>query len=329
MQTPADANASNHSMRIVIAGGTGFLGSPLAEVYAEEGHDVRVLTRGLHAGEARHEPGTGMPGVTHVGWRPDGSESVSASAALTALVDDADAVVNLAGESLADKRWTAQRKAWLRDSRIHPTRTLAAAIAAAAKPPRVLVSMSGVGYYGASGDEPKTEDFPAGSDFIAQLAEDWEREAARASSAGARVVLLRTGMVIERSGGALVKMLPPFRLFVGGPMGSGRQYVSWIHRLDYLEMVRWIIDTPAIEGPINATAPHPVTNREFAHALGRALRRPSFLPAPAFALRMLLGEVADALILTGQRVIPARALAHGYHFRYPEIDIAMRGIFGE
>lgn len=316
-------------MKIVIAGGTGFLGSPLAEVYAEEGHDVRVLTRRLSPGESRHESGTGMPGVTRVGWAPDGGENAGAAAALTALVDDADGIINLAGESLGDKRWTAQRKAQLRDSRIHPTRAIVAAIRGAAKPPRVLVNASGAGYYGASGDEPKTEDSPAGNDFLAQLCEDWEAEALRASPAGTRVVLLRTGIVLERSGGVLAKLLPPFRMFVGGPMGSGRQYVSWLHRLDYLEMVRWIVETPGIDGPVNATAPHPVTNRAFARAVGTALRRPSFLPAPAFALRMLLGEMADSLLLTGQRVIPARALSHGYHFRYPEIDIALRGIFGE
>ena len=313
-------------MKIVIAGGTGFLGSPLAEVYAEEGHDVRVLTRQLAPGEARHEPGTGMPGVTRVGWKPDGSVDSAAHAALTGLIEDADAVVNLAGESLADKRWTPQRKALLRDSRVHPTRTLTAAIGAAAKPPRVLISASGVGYYGA-GDEPRTEDSPPGSDFLAALCEDWEAEARRAAAAGTRVVLLRTGMVIERSGGALAKMIPVFRAFAGGPMGSGRQCVSWIHRLDYIEMVRWLVETPALEGAVNATAPHPVTNRAFAHALGHALRRPSLIPAPAFALKIMLGEMAEAIVLTGQRVIPARAQAHGYHFRYPEIDIAMRGIF--
>ena len=316
-------------MKIVIAGGTGFLGSPLAEVYAEEGHDVRVLTRGLPAGEARHESGTGMPGVTRVGWKPDGRENADAARALGAVIDGADALVNLAGESIGEKRWTPQRKAALRDSRIHPTRALVSAIASAANPPAVVVSASGVGYYGASGDEPKTEDSPPGTDFLAQLSEDWEAEARRAASPRTRVVPRRTGMVIERSGGALVKLLPVFRLFAGGPMGSGRQYISWIHRLDYLEMVRWIIATPEINGPVNATAPHPVTSREFARALGRALRRPSSLPAPAFALRLLLGEMADPLLLTGQRVIPARAKAHGYHFRYPEIDIAMRGIFGE
>ena len=183
---------------------------------------------------------------------------------------------------------------------------------------------------GASGDEPKTESSPAGTDFLAALCVDWEAEAQRAAAAGTRVVLLRTGVVLERNGGALVKMLPPFRFFAGGPLGTGRQYMSWLHRLDHMEMVRWLVQTPAVEGPVNACAPHPVTNREFAKALGRALRRPALLPAPGFALKLLLGgERADALLLTGQRAIPAKAQSHGYHFRYPEIDIAMRGIFGD
>ena len=316
-------------MKVVIAGGTGFLGSPLAEVYAEEGHDIRVLTRRLPVGESRHESGTGMPGITRMGWAPDGRDDPAAAASLASILDGADAVVNLAGESLGDKRWSAQRKAVLRDSRIHPTRLLVKAITMAPKPPPVLVSASGVGYYGPADDDPKTEESPAGSDFLARLCEDWEREARVAANAGTRVVVLRTGVVIERSGGALVKLITPFRLFAGGRMGSGRQWMSWLHRLDYLEMVRWIIDTPGVDGPVNASAPHPVTNREFARALGHALRRPSLVPAPAFALRLLLGEMADPLVLTGQRVIPARALSHGYHFRYPEIDIAMRGIFGE
>lgn len=311
-------------MRIVIAGGTGFVGSPLAEVYAEEGHDVRVLTRSLADGEARHDPGTGKPGITRVGWRPDGQPGLWAEVA-----NGADAVVNLAGESLAKGRWTPQRKAQLRDSRILATRSVTAAVNAAATPPRVLVSSSAVGYYGPAGAEPRTEESPAGADFLSRLAEDWEAEARKAEPSGARVVLLRTGLVLEKVGGALPRMVTPFRFFVGGPLGSGRQYVSWIHRLDLIEMIRWIIDTPGVSGPVNATAPHPVTNREFARALGRAIRRPSLLPAPAFALRLLVGEMADPLLLTGQRVVPGVAQAHGYHFRYPEIDIAMRGIFGE
>lgn len=311
-------------MRFVIAGGTGFIGSPLAEVYAEEGHDVRVLTRSLADGEARHDPGTGKPGITRVGWRPDGTAGAWAH-----VVDDADAVINLAGESLADGRWTPRRKAALRESRILATRSLAEAIRKAAKPPRVFISSSAVGYYGPAGAEPKTEDSPPGNAFLSQLAEEWELEARRAESAGTRVVLLRTGLVLERTGGALPRMMMPFRFFFGGRLGSGRQYVSWIHRLDVIEMIRWIVETPAVTGPVNATAPFPVTNREFARMLGRALRRPSLVPAPGFALKLLLGEMAEPLLLTGQRVIPAKAQAHGYHFRYPEIDIAMRGIFGE
>lgn len=310
-------------MRIVIAGGTGFLGGPLAEVYAEEGHEVRVLTRGLAPGESRHDPGTGVPGVTRVGWRPDGHGGPWASA-----LDGADALINLAGASIGAGRWTPARKAVLVDSRITPTRSLVAAIGAVKEPPRVFISGSAVGYYGPSGDEPKTEDSPAGGDFLARICEDWEAEA-RLATPHTRVVLLRTGVALERSGGALARMIPAFRLFAGGPMGSGRQYMSWIHRIDWIEMVRWIVDTPTVSGAVNATAPEPVTNRAFARALGRALHRPSLLPAPAFALKLLLGEMAGPLVLNGQRAIPARANSLGFHFRYPDIDQGFRGIFGE
>jgi uncharacterized protein len=310
-------------MRIVIAGGTGFLGSPLAEVYAEDGHDVRVLTRSLAPGEARHDSGTGVPGITRVGWKPDGQGGPWAR-----TLDGADAVINLSGEGISDRRWTPQRKAQLRDSRIIPTRSLVAAIKAAAAPPRVLISGSAVGYYGASGDEPKTEDSPAGHDFLAHICEDWEVEAFRAASTATRVVAARTGVVLERSGGALPQMMRPFRLFAGGRIGSGRQYVSWIHRHDWIEMMRWTVQTPEVNGPLNVTSPAPLRNRDFARALGRAMKRPRFVPAPAFALKLALGEMA-AVALTGQCVLPARAQAFGYHFRYPDIDQAFRGIFGE
>ena len=310
-------------MKIVIAGGTGFLGSPLAEMYAEEGHDVRVLTRGLMPGDTRHDPGTGVPGVTRVGWKADGKSGAWASA-----LEDADGLINLAGESIAGKRWTPQRKAQLHDSRILATRSLAVAVKAASRPPVVFISGSAVGYYGASGEDLKTETSPAGSDFLAQLCEEWEREARAAARPEVRLVLLRTGIVIERSGGALIEMMRPFRFFVGGRIGSGRQFVSWIHRLDWIEMVRWLVQTASVSGAVNATAPNPVTNREFARKLGRAMRRPSVVPAPAFALRLVLGPMAES-ILTGQRVVPAIAQKHGYHFRYPDIDQAFRGIFGD
>jgi uncharacterized protein (TIGR01777 family) len=310
-------------MRIVIGGGTGFLGVALAETYAEEGHDVRVLTRHLPPGESRHDPGTGVPGVTRVGWCPDGRPGSA-----TDVVNGADAVINLSGASLGDARWTPQRKAVLHDSRILPTRSLAAAITESPIRPPVFISASGVGYY-RMGSEPMTENSPAGNDFLAELCKEWEREALRAQSAATRVVPIRSGVVLERSGGVLPRMMTPFRFFVGGRLGSGRQYLSWIHRIDWIEMIRWIIDTPSITGPVNTTAPVPVTNREFARALGRAMHRPSLMPAPAFALRLILGEMADPLTLTSQRVIPQCALSHGFHFRYPEIDLAFRGIFGE
>ena len=311
-------------MRIVIAGGSGFLGSPLAETYAEESHDVRVLTRGLPPGESRHESGTGVPGITRVGWQPDGQSGPWAAA-----LDGADAVINLAGASIGDKRWTPQRKAELRDSRILPTRSLAAAIAAAQTAPGIFISASGVGYYGTSTDgDTKTEASPPGADFLAHLCEDWEAEARKAAREGMRLVTVRSGLVLERSGGALPKMMRPFRFFAGGRIGSGRQYMSWIHRLDWIEMVRWIVQTPEASGPFNLTAPHPVTNREFARALGRSLKRPALLPTPTFALRIGLGEFAN-YVVTGQRVLPAQAQKLKYHFRYPELDIAFRGIFGD
>jgi uncharacterized protein len=245
------------------------------------------------------------------------------------VVSGAAAVINLAGEPIADGRWTPARKQGLRDSRLLSTRTLAEAIKASANPPRTFISGSAIGYYGGHSDSlPLTEASPPGSDFLATMCVEWEAEAQRAAGPSVRVILLRTGIVLERGGGALAKMLLPFRFFAGGTIGSGRQYVSWIHRLDWMEMVRWLVDTPEIAGAVNATAPHPVTNAEFARALGRALHRPALVPAPGFALRLALGEMANS-ILTGQRVVPSRALSAGFHFRYPEIAIAFRGMFGD
>jgi len=310
-------------MKVVIAGGTGFLGNALAWAWAEESHDVRVLTRSLPPGQAQHESGTGKPGITRIGWSPDGH-----AGGLARELAGASALVNLAGESIAGGRWSAARKQALRDSRILATRSLASALAETPDAPSTFISASGAGYYGDRGSEPLTEDSPPGDDFLAHLCVEWEAEAQRAAGPTRRVVLLRTGIVLEKSGGALPQMMRPFRFFAGGPIGSGRQYLPWVHRLDWIEMVRWIVDTPGINGPINVTAPHPVTNATFARALGRAMHRPALVPAPGFALRLILGEMADAA-LGSTRVLPAKALAHGYHFRYPEIDIAFRGIFGD
>jgi len=310
-------------MKVVIAGGGGFLGSPLSWAWAEEEHDVRVLTRGLAPGQAQHEPGTGKPGITRVGWEPDGR-----SGQLAREFDGASAVINLAGASIAGARWTPARKQALRESRMLATRSLAAAFAESANPPPAFISASGVGYYGERGSEVLTEDSAPGTDFLAQLCVEWEAEARKAERPGVRVVLLRTGVVLEKGGGALPRMMRPFRFFAGGPLAGGRQYMSWVHRHDWSEMVRWIVETPQVAGPVNVTAPHPVTNAEFARALGRGLHRPSLAPVPRVVLKIVLGEMATS-VLSSQRALPKRAQAAGYHFRYPEIDIAFRGIFGD
>jgi len=236
-------------------------------------------------------------------------------------------VINLAGESIAGHRWSAAHKQRILDSRVDTTRRLADAIRGAARPPRVFVSGSAVGYYGPHGDEVLTESSGAGADFLARVCVAWESEAARAADR-TRVVCIRTGLVLERDGGALPQMLPPFRFGLGGPVGSGRQYWPWIHRDDWIALVRWAIDHERVDGALNATAPAPATNREFAAALGRAMHRPAILPAPAFALRLLLGEMADALLLSGQRAVPDKAQRSGFVFRYPRVDEALNAIFG-
>jgi uncharacterized protein (TIGR01777 family) len=300
-------------MKIVIAGGTGFLGRPLADALAAERHDVVVLSRA---------PSHSRGGVRFVSWTPDGS-----AGAFAGEIDGAGAIVNLAGEPIAAMRWSSDQKRRILDSRVNATRSLVEAILRAANPPGVLVSGSAVGYYGPLGDQIAPEETPAGSDFLARVSEQWEAEAQRAASDRTRVVCLRTGLVLERDGGALPKMLPPFRLFAGGPVGSGRQYWPWIHRDDWIRLVRWVIDAGTVSGPVNGTAPNPVTNREFASALGRALHRPAILPAPAFALKLMLGEMADALLLSGQRAIPAKAQRQGFTFRHATVDDALRAVF--
>ena len=301
-------------MNIVIAGGSGFLGSALARALAGDGHDVAVLTRQTPANV------TPQPRTTFVQWTPDGSAGPWAH-----VVNGAGAVINLAGESIAASRWSAAQKRKLRDSRMLATRSLTAAIRQAARPPAAFISGSAVGYYGDRGEETLTEASVPGTDFLAGLAQDWEA-AAREVAEITRVALVRTGIVLDRRGGALPKMLPPFQMFVGGPLGSGTQYMPWIHTDDWVRMVSWIVTADGARGPVNATGPSPVTNAEFSKALGHALKRPSFLPAPAFALRIALGEMADALLLSGQRALPVRATDLGFTFRYSNIDDALASV---
>jgi uncharacterized protein (TIGR01777 family) len=231
-------------------------------------------------------------------------------------------VINLAGAGIADARWTAARKATLRDSRILSTRSLVAAIRHADQRPAMLVNASGVGYYGDRGSDLVTEATPPGRDFLAQLCVEWEQEA-QAASDTTRVAILRNGLVLHPTGGALAKMLPPFRLGLGGTLGAGTQYLPWIHLDDWLDLVTFIISTNNARGAFNATAPHPAANAEFTRALGRALNRPTILPVPSFALRVALGELAGTL-LTGQRAIPARAEELGFTFRFADIEPALR-----
>ena len=300
------------AMRIVIAGGTGFLGRPLVESLVADGYALTVLTR---------RPQSGRGAAAEVQWQPDGRIGRWATA-----VDGADAVINLAGESIAGRRWSERRKAAITNSRLSATRSLVAAVERASRRPALLVSSSAVGYYGARGDEIVTEADGPGSDFLARLAVEWERAAEAALAPDTRVVLLRSGLVLAADGGALKPMLLPFRLGIGGPVGSGRQYWPWIHRADWIALMRFVLSHPSASGPVNATAPAPVSNAEFSRTLGRVLGRPSLLRAPAFALRALMGEMAVPLVLTGQRVVPARALEMGFRFEYESLEHALREI---
>jgi uncharacterized protein len=304
-------------MRIVLAGATGFLGRPLTQALASAGHDLTLLTR--TPGKRRLPPST-----RELAWVPDGSVGAWSSA-----VAECDAMVNLAGEPIAAGRWTAARKAAIRQSRIDATRSLVRALQTTPRRGRALVNASAVGYYGPHGDEVVTEADGPGSDFLSEVCTEWEGEALRAVSSGARVVLVRTGLVLEHDGGALKPAARPFRLGVGGPIGSGRQFWPWIHREDWLALVVWLLGNDSVEGPFNATAPVPVTNEEFSRSLARALHRPCLLRAPSFALRLAMGEMADALLLGGQRAVPKRALDAGFGFRHPRIDGAMAAIFRE
>ena len=299
-------------MRVVVTGGTGFLGTALVDALTARGDQVTVLTR----------KGRGRSRVTEVEWTPDGNTGGWATA-----LDGADAVVHLAGESLDAHRWTPARKAAIVESRVASTRSVLAALHQATDRPRVLVSSSAVGYYGPHGDEVVTEDAAPGRDFLARLCVDWEREAQRAEADGVRVLMLRSGLILARDGGALARMLLPFRLGIGGPLGSGRQYWPWIHRDDWVSLVALLLSHPSASGPFNLTAPTPVTNREFTRVLGRVLHRPAFLPVPAFALRLALGEMAD-VVLTGQRAVPARAQGLGYSFRYDALGPALKSALG-
>lgn len=297
-------------MRIVISGATGFLGRPLVQALRSDGHTVVALSRSAQPGD-------------FATWEPDGTADEWAR-----HLDGADGVINLAGESIGSARWTRARKDRMLDSRVLATRSIVEAVRRAARPPRFLLNASGVDYYGSRGDTILTEESGPGSDFLASLVQEWEAEALQAENAGPRVVLLRSGVVFHRDSDALKRMARPFTWFVGGRLGSGRQYLAWIHRDDWVGCVRFLIETEEARGAFNLTAPTPSTNAEFTDVLASALHRPAVIPAPAFVLRAILGEMADALVLSSHRVIPARALSMGFTFTYPTLTEALAEIYG-
>jgi uncharacterized protein (TIGR01777 family) len=296
-------------VRVTLTGATGRIGTRLVAALAERGDEVTVLSRDPDRARA-------ALGVEALAWRPEEEP------APVAALEGRDGVVHLAGEDVA-QRWSDAAKRRLRDSRELGTRNLVAGLRAAEPRPGVLVSASAVGYYGPRGDEPVTEAEPAGNDFLAGICAAWEREAAAAEALGVRVVRVRTGVVLDRGGGALAKMLPFFRLGIGGPVAGGRQRLPWIHVDDLVAIYLAALDGADWSGPVNATAPDPPTNRAFSKALGRALRRPAFAPVPGLAVRVLYGEMAD-IVVTGQRAVPERALALGFTFAHPDLDEALR-----
>jgi uncharacterized protein len=298
-------------VNIAVSGASGLIGAALIASLEAGGHRAIPLVR--------REP---RPGEDVLRWDP------SSGAITPAGPSVADAVVHLAGDSIMGLRWTAEKKRRIRESRVTATRLLVQTLTRLAKPPAVLVCASGVGYYGSRGDEVLSEESRPGTGFLADLAREWEAATATAIAQGIRVVNLRFGVVLSAHGGALAKMLTPFRLGLGGVIGDGAQWMSWIALDDVIGAIRHALTTDALRGPLNVVAPAPVTNAEFTRTLGRALGRPTLVPLPAFAARLALGEMADELLLASQRAVPARLQASGYRFRYPTLDDALRAVLG-
>ena len=294
---------------ILITGGRGFIGQALCPALLAEAHSITVLTRDPEAA-ARRLP----PPVAYI----DRLDAI-------ADIPPVDVLINLAGEPLAGRRWNPQRKSLFLSSRVELTRHLASYFSRNT-PPKVVVNGSAIGFYGPHGDEVLDESSDGVTSFSHQLCAEWEGQAMAFEDLGARVCCLRIGIVLGSGGGALSAMLPAFRAGLGGPMGSGRQWMSWVHRTDLVRLILHCLSCEEVRGPVNGTAPEPVTNREFSRTLGRVLHRPAVLPMPGFALRLLFGEMADELLLSGQRVAPAKALATGFEFQFPELEPALADV---
>lgn len=300
-------------MRVIITGGTGLIGRHLTESLARDQHEVIVLSR--NPSKASHLPA----GVRVERW--DGKTATSWGK----LADGADGIVNLAGENIGEGLWTTERKRRIVESRLNAGRAVVQAVEEASRKPNVVIQASGVGYYGDRGDEELTEEAAPGDGFIARFAVDWEASTAAVEALGVRRVITRTGGVLAHEAGALPKMLIPFKLFIGGPLGNGKQWLPWIHIADEVGAIRFLLDNPEARGPFNLVAPQPLTNADFGRELARAIGRPYYMPAPAFAIRLLLGEMSS-VILEGQRAMPARLTQAGYKFRFPDAASALRDL---
>lgn len=302
-------------MRILISGATGLVGSALTGHACDLGDEPLRLARPTLSNRDRTVGGP----QTSILWDP-------AAGTLDSGAEGADAIVHLAGASIGEGRWTEARKRVLRESRVEATRQLVNALRKLRRPPRVFVAASAVGFYGDRGDEILSETACAGGDFLAALTRDWEAESGAAGGFGARVVLLRFGVILARRGGALPRMVFPFRIGAGGPIGSGKQWMSWIALEDAVSIIYFALRNDSMRGPVNAVAPSPVRNADFGQVLGRVLHRPAFVRTPSFVLRLALGEMADALLLSSQRAIPERLGRLGYKFMYPELTPALDSV---
>lgn len=298
-------------MRIIITGGTGLIGKALCPLLLADGHLITVLSRNPDAAR-------GMPrGVRIEEWDGKTAEGWGH------LVNGSDAIINLAGAGIADRPWTAPRKQLIRESRIHAGLAIQKAIQQAAQKPQVVIQSSAVGYYGARNDDQMiTEASAPGQDFLAKVCFDWEMSTTPVSKMGIRRPVIRTGVVLSKDGGALPKMLLPFKFFAGGPIGSGKQWLPWIHITDQARAIKFLLDTPTADGPFNLAAPNPVTNKQFGEILGATMRRPSLMPTPALAMKTIFGEMSTVL-LDGQRAVPQRLEELGFSFTFPTLREAL------